>query len=116
MKANELRIGNYIKTWTGTNDEFGIVQVFNIDEDSIHGFKRYLRDAEPIKLTDEWFKRFGFKSDTIVFIKDGISFGVYKDQKYHYLPTGQISFKFYNEIKYVHQLQNLYFALTGEEL
>ena len=72
---------------------------------------------EPIPLTEEWLLKFGFvnggKSD---FDKKKLSIHLPS----FYYTNGRT---FYNSwrimdysVKSVHQLQNLYFALTGEEL
>lgn len=120
MEAKELRIGNLIKTWTGTNDEFDVTTVFSIDEDSINGFKRYLRDAEPIPLTEEWFERFDFEYNGRYYFKGWIEafFGdkgvVYVDLHFDSMVTGYYMVETDN--KYVHQLQNLVYYLSGEEL
>ena len=80
-------------------------------------------EVELIPLTEEWISKLGFE-------KDGIKFVIDKD-RYHTISLlfGKITmpfiksnhheagehFSFYG-IRYVHQLQNLYFALTGREL
>jgi hypothetical protein len=106
IKANELRIGNWIQTYRigGFFKEHQISTGFEIDD--YDGCSTDL--AKPIPLTEEWLKRFdwGNRKD-----KDlAVSFG---------LTSGTIHFvagNYYVECYTVHQLQNLYFALTGEEL
>jgi hypothetical protein len=96
-----------------------------------------LKDFEPIPLTEEWLLKFGFK------VKDRKS---NLDTNIFYIPTFEIDYcLFYADfrldyglyveytdspfpeddeklypitfgIKYVHQLQNLLYGLTGEEL
>ncbi len=96
-----------------------------------------LKDFEPIPLTEEWLLKFGFK------VKDRKS---NLDTDIFYIPTFEIDYcLFYADfrldyglyveytdspfpeddeklypitfgIKYVHQLQNLLYSLTGEEL
>jgi hypothetical protein len=67
--------------------------------------------CKPIPLTEEWLLRFGFEKKyknyemgDFMFFKGSCSRISYK-----------LSLIGIN-IKHVHQLQNLYFALTGEEL
>jgi hypothetical protein len=97
MKENELRIGNWVLSQT--EGEVQIENGWQIDEGE---------EVEPIPLTEEWLNRFdwGNRKD-----KDlAVSFG---------LTSGTIHFvagNYYVECYTVHQLQNLYFALTGEEL
>jgi hypothetical protein len=70
----------------------------------------------PISLTPEWLDRCGFKDEgKSVYAKDHFKIGV-SDQ-------GGANWVFYfdrhlnlRSLHYLHQLQNLYFALTGEEL
>ena len=114
MEAAELRIGNYV-TEQGRlillHDGFGI--------DHAHNF-------EPIEITEEWLLRFGFE---IFFYEDDC-----RDYKYYkkidedkfsvfIIEESQIDEGYWKididmavEIKQVHQLQNLYFAVIGDEL
>lgn len=112
MKATELRIGN----WVHYNSFDGVVcssDLFDIDKGIIK--------AKPIPLTEEWLERFGFRLPAHSWIGDKFHLSEYgKGSKY---PNGGIWVVAMNknnaiitEIKYVHSLQNLYFALTGEEL
>ena len=119
MEAKELRIGNLIKFIS--TDDIDVVLDINtriIKKPSINNVN--ITDVEPILLTEEWLLRFGFKN------LDDSQFYNKKTSKKYYLLTS--SHQGYTEIcvndicggqavtKYVHQLQNLYFALTGEEL
>lgn len=98
MKANEFRLGNYVFS--------------NMVEDTIQ-LSALLESQDlqikPIPLTEEWLFKFGY---------DWIS-------ENHFANLGHLIWKvedrFYCDkngvfLKYVHQLQNLYFALTNEEL
>ena len=73
-----------------------------------------LDDVEFIPLTEEWLLMFGFVKDEegwiYIEIKDN-SFGMnYENNKWNF-------YWFHNvPLDHVHQLQNLYFALVGEEL
>lgn len=115
MKANELRIGNWIND-NGYNSIIGVIDS-HYHAIQISGSPRMiaLETIEPIPLTDEWVLRFGFKKDSMV----NITFFL-KGFGYITIPkNGNCIFRKEGIeviIKYVHQLQNLYFALTGEEL
>ena len=110
MEKNEMRIGNYIKTKSE-----GIIPIergWQIDEGE---------ETEPIPLTEEWLLKFGFyfdlKTDYDGYwkkYKEGFEIRIYKFEDYfeYGWQLGHDPIK----IKYVHQLQNLYFSLTGEEL
>jgi len=118
LKASELRINNLI-IWEG--EEYKVEASF---------FDQYRdEDIEPIPLTKEWLVKFGFRSESevqkIEFNHDGeicdqLVFNINNDKhvslknwKGESMDCWYIS---NHEIKHVHQLQNLYFALTGEEL
>jgi hypothetical protein len=118
MNANELRIGNYILK-NGSNYIVGTLFFVDVYDGTAMGF-----DLQPIPLTEEWLLRFGFEKDDVF------------DKIFTYLPLhdlcmDKLSFRksegficydgikyrtLLKHIQYVHQLQNLYFALTSEEL
>ena len=108
MKASELRIGNWI-------DEQGIEnQVTDLTwrhgEFETNG--TMLVECEPIPLTEDWLKRFGWeKSKESSYFWEDNNFTIWFDDYGLYIESyiGKL------RIKHVHQLQNLYFALTGEE-
>ena len=109
MKARDLRIGNWLIT-TMARNEYQVLPCHLGDED-----EECLLESEPIPLTEEWLVRFGFEYTEIhegfnQYRKDLLNLSI--------TPNGFeifLTFKWIN-IKHVHQLQNLYFALTGEEL
>ena len=128
MKANELRIGNLI------DRQDYICKVTKIEEGGIitepleYKGERFVEQrVEPIPLTEEWLVKFGFN----VYNKPGgyTVYIKYKPKTRQYLQKiytfkdcygwdGIFAFdgSIQTRIKYIHQLQNLYFALTGEEL
>ena len=114
MKAEELRLGNFVQTYV--NGEWNdCVEVFEITEDELNGFKSYLREAEGIPLTEEWLTKFGFK---VFAFRDynfpsGLPGFLISERDYGYV---FIHRDYSMDIKYVSQLQNLYYSLTGEEL
>jgi len=110
MKASELRIGNLV--YDSENFDY-----------QIQGYEFYLdivEDFNPIQLTEEWLLKFGFK---LLCRKDNNG---YNETLFYMGKTGYLliqldegwgcKFLQGNKLKHVHQLQNLYFALTGEEL
>lgn len=125
MKASELRIGNWIKSQFG-----GIQQAVDVMCDGINTLKHEginYEFIEPIPLTEEWLLKFGFQKDdngcywvnllTHYFElekSDCFWFPVYAQiPEFSHEKEQRVSL---NCIEHVHQLQNLYFALTGEEL
>jgi hypothetical protein len=123
MKANELRIGSIIEYQSKTITVTGIIgnTIYHGE-----GFDSNIGSYEvfnPIKLTEDWLLKAGFEvvydsefTKRLDFIKDNrFDFFINKQNE----TISGIRFKgntFFNEVKHVHQLQNLYFALTGNEL
>lgn len=76
-----------------------------------------ISDLSPIPLTEEWLLKFGLKNEN-GFFKWHRS-AIYKRNEiwiYGILGDDNNSYYHVSELKCVHQLQNLYHALTGEEL
>jgi hypothetical protein len=82
-------------------------------------YEHNANDLFPIPLTPEWLEKFGFKKepDTDIYSIPTYSHSdlIMRNESYeewHFIYND----KRLRVIKFVHQLQNLYFALTGEEL
>ena len=124
IKANELRIGNKLNF---LGDVVTFKNITEIREDGIFWIKTFEPKIEsknfhfkPIEITEDWLLIFGFKKRKNRHLfnwENKIVISEYKDEfeNFFYPKTGY-DIRFSNEIKYVHQLQNLYFALTGAEL
>ena len=112
MKSNELRVGNWIN-YLGDNMKFNEIDLSNLFNPSID---MYDTDLEPIELTEEILLKCGFEKTIVnTVIKAWLKFSFYltirDDGDFFYeWKGGNI------QVKYLHQLQNLYFALTGTEL
>jgi len=121
----KLRIGNYIQF----NDTVGVVKninystirayVFNDIEDDLFNCE----DIEPIPLTEEWLVKFGFNDLEESSIKRSIlrqflSEAVVSQETIDNQTKWIVYFvtKSGHKIQYVHQLQNLFHSLCGEEL
>ena len=124
MKANELRIGNYVMI--DTINKLGvIVRVISIENGHILATEekgaiqllRDVKDVKPIPLTKELLLKCGMK----------ISFKNETGELYKFVVKGflvnpHITVKYGNPITfrsreiYLHDLQNIYYVLTGEEL
>jgi hypothetical protein len=88
--------------------------------ESVSKTSRNIDFFRPIPLTEEWLLKFGFEVDDHLMNPDDWPYVDYIKNEVR-ISEPNYSFAFYGrdnelEIKYVHQLQNLYFALTGEEL
>ena len=126
MTALELRIGNIVSTPnqpTFRIDLFdyvakGIGKFGQISDANTHPLTWYLQDLKPIPLTEEWLLKFSFfecsdngelKGNDRFFINSKLKGSIGLSPKFTYSLTG-------TRLYYVHQLQNLYYALTGQEL
>lgn len=105
MEANELRIGNIFE---------GLI-IESITKTGVNfyaGYEGYIEtefeDLKPIPLTEGWLLDLGLRGRRLWV------FEIFGDNErgFHISSEGGE----WIFIKYVHQLQNLYFALTGEEL
>ena len=122
IKENELRIGSILNYLTAEGD----ICLATIDCQDLKWLnedpKGFNMVHSVIELTPEWLIKFGFEEkerDHSIIYFIGINF-VTNDYLFDITWIEGYSYPFYRngyfEIKYVHQLQNLYFALTGEEL
>lgn len=124
MKSNELRIGN----WYHFADNDGIVyrRVKEIKLNEFGLFGDYdgvnFGICQPIPLNEEWLVKFGFEYSAFYSnykIKAGEywnSIQFYEGEWNYNSDDSDAGCYYLTTIKHVHQLQNLYFALTGEEL
>ena len=122
MKANELRIGNYVNVFLN-NVDYNTIQ---IKVDDLYYIIQKNGVYEPIPLTKEWLEKFGFK-----YTSSNNSYLTYTKSNYYLqmdVRKANNKWKIFDDvisdlvefakvdITHVHQLQNLYFALTGKEL
>lgn len=142
ITANELRIGNLISwnpkllnpdiTLTAMNVEVAAIQLDKIGfsspnfEHRVEPFEddlmqeemtyKTLASFEPIPITAEILEKAGFQKDkhlvTTYFETDGLRLKV-ADESFQPV-CGKEAFG--HAIQYVHQLQNVYYCLTGKEL
>jgi hypothetical protein len=119
MKANELRIGNLV--WLYCHHEpVSVVQIFKEDneywlETDLHEGEK-LGIFEPIPLTEEWLVKFGFERNGSQFWYKSYDYTIDTRGNKLVVHSDYASSIYGTEVKYVNQLQNLFFALTGEEL
>ena len=112
MKANELRIGNWVKwNYEERSDGNAYPVEFGYELDDI---KNNPNIVKPIPLTEEWLVK--LKNDgsfKLRFIKLIAAFEV--QRKYVGIESGE-EWIFISNVRYVHEWQNLHYALTGQEL
>jgi hypothetical protein len=118
MKASELRIGNWFKedTLEPKYAQITAEQILDLYDDPLDDF------YQPIPLTEKWLLKFGFENlfgeNYVVQNKDGHYNSIKKDdgEWCYNNDISDASCYFVKEVKYIHQLQNLYYALNEEEL
>jgi len=120
MKANELRVGN----WVSRDGE-----IYQASSPTITALENGYFNVEPVIISTEWLTKFGFE-----YINKGDNdYILYTDPNHDYYlqmdvrkggdrwaildnTVNELTAFAMVDIVHVHQLQNLYFALTGEEL
>jgi hypothetical protein len=117
LKANELRIGNLI---LGKSQIVRVEDILDIGinyDREIEEILFALEDLSGIPLTEEWLIKLGFiavdrkwrsPKEELFELQD-----VHSDNVFYHIWDAAFTG---SPMKYVHQLQNLYMALTGEEL
>lgn len=132
IQSRDLRVGNLVNIqepaihWNGDNFKHTVFEIETIYPKKVYfkGFASYEEygSLKGIELTEEWLERFGFIefnefsiAKTFALVIDGIiKYKIHKgiDLDYFVMPNE------YNAIRFnsVHQLQNLFYALRGEEL
>ncbi len=120
MKASELRVGNLIESGMITRMDIG--DTLYSMEVTKNGKRRNISNPAGELLTEDWLLRFGFEKDlvcedwSIKKVFPNLTNPEVGDNTFFiFLNEGYSTYGKY-KFQYVHQLQNLYFALTGEEL
>lgn len=122
INEKELRIGSIVKFNESTNDrEEGEVGKFKLsDFYSISEAGMDFDNIDPIPLTEEILLKCGFKKSKEGYWDNGVIEVGYTTSdeyfQYEYLTGVGTSMTEMVNVKYLHQLQNLYFCLTGKEL
>ncbi|WP_419870612.1 hypothetical protein [Chryseobacterium sp. CT-SW4] len=119
MNPKELRIGNSILV----NDKastvnFDLFRSLHEMEKAISNKSLYTLKLSPIPLTDEWFTKAGFEIKTKGYTNSELSAitpseFIKEGEEFRFYPGGTDG---YVRVDAVHQLQNLYFSLTQQEI
>jgi hypothetical protein len=124
MEAKDLRICNLLNYLIidEMDERKKWFEVSEIDYDDlriIQNKHEINQDYQPIQLTKEWLLKFGFeqiKPNHYWFYSDNkLRFALIDNTLHCSIGDDECGF-LYKMIKYVHQLQNLYWALTNQEL
>ena len=115
MEAKELRIGNWVNIGLKSSDlrtDYDAITSSGLMDLQVNK-ERSSFIYEPIPLTEEWLVKFGLNDK--YYFAGGLR--LIKDEEEGYYLSSELRCGFdLPTIKHVHQLQNLYFALTNEEL
>jgi hypothetical protein len=110
LDSHEIRLGNSYKIELGDGTyKIGIINLEDIEnllDDEIDDF------YQALEISEEWlisvgFKKCGLTGDSKCYSLNDIDIWIYSSD---YITFGKW------ELKYAHQLENLYFVMTGEEL
>ena len=125
IKENELRLNNLVMvnyktdllskvTWI---QEGSINVIFDRQPDLVNGIVCSVNDLISIPLTEEWLIKFGFKKTWFGYenISTGIEIEPLENEDYTICINAN-EYHVGENFKYVHQLQNIYTALTNKEL
>ncbi|WP_137905413.1 hypothetical protein [Chryseobacterium sp. 2VB] len=108
IAPQELRLGNWINI-NGSPFQIELPD-FNLIVNK-NGKSTY----EPIELNEDWLLKLGYERDKNEYCVSGHDrFNVFQSVKGPYIFCDDE--KSIRYVRYVHELQNLFFALTGEEL
>lgn len=122
IPINKLRIGNLIHRPDLVSRELRFEKILYLGQRvTCTGPVKVIcdyEDLEPIPLTEECLLKFGFEKCLNGFwcAKELLNVKISKHFVTEIYLSGSDTDLAFNGIQYIHQLQNLYFALTGEEL
>lgn len=117
IKLNDIRHGNYLE-WN--KQEFVVRYIYNTCAEGELWVKPY-NELHGIPLTEEWLLRLGAKKYgdkvwlPLTNLKSEFHFEIHEKEIVTSIES-DFSALILDPVKYVHQLQNLYYALTGDEL
>lgn len=122
MEAKELRIGNYYIDIDNGITEMSGHELYQMAVGENLGVIS-VNEYNPIPLTGDWLIKLGFKlleyrvNEIYSHPTFNMHFYIYKNGRIRLsMVKGVFDEKVMKRLKHVHQLQNLYHALTGEEL
>lgn len=119
MKISEYRIGNLVEL-------FGVVATIQRSDfsETEHGIA--IESGKPIKLTGKWLENFGFRKRQNDYLLETEHFKLFAQEDTTFnsccffinrkMSMTENQVDFICNCQYVHRLQNLYFALSGDEL
>ena len=130
MEAKDFRIGNWVHDPIHNKADFqiefflGALCFQPITNDPDEELTLNIEECAPVPLTEEWLERLGFETNmngepqiktTVADLSLSIANTKFRGVVWH-CENGCKWYQLNKNTLYVHQLQNLYHALTGEEL
>lgn len=137
MKANELRIGNWVMClFRGEYKPHSIKSIYFNDEEKLYfveldnGFKCNVNGISPIEITNELLEKLGFQLTDKPIVKTDLRLSphfVYRKSienthididsvQLFILQIGTGNVANIRDVRHLHQIQNAYNLLIGEEL
>ena len=128
LNAKDFRIGNMIADYECEPYYFDIESISLVEGVWVSyrngSFHSTIDNLEPIEITEDWLECFGFenirKNGSNYFTKDSDTFTQMRlaiiNDICHISVGNDNEGTAIAAIRYVHELQNLFFSLTGEEL
>ena len=117
--ANKLRIGNWVKLNDQEDGKLVKFKYFSEDLRVAFFYKEamgeFTANIAGIELSPEILEKCGFDRNCILKISQGLNIEWSYGKEVWLTKEGEVIYEFENT-QYLHQLQNLYFALCGEEL
>ena len=118
IDAKEFRLGNYLKAIYCQEERFEVIDYIS-DEHGVttNGCGSVVK-YEPIPIDEKWLVKFEFLSFQNEFLDLDKAIVIHKEPEGFDCDTWAFIMDslFIRHIYYIHQLQNLYYYLTGEEL
>ncbi|MDD6210530.1 MAG: hypothetical protein PUB21_08000 [Bacteroidales bacterium] len=126
INIKELRVGNYVKD---RGNKILRIDYFEIDKVcqemevanmKVHPLTEYVEHLEPVPISIDMLLKFGFIDDSYPGCEEQI---IFKLEEFWILYNRRselygimLAERVVCELKYLHQLQNIYFDLQGKEL
>jgi len=129
VMASELRIGNFVNVPRKDQSPFRIdafeclskkfIKVAMIHPEygeNFHPLTWYGDDLKPIPLTEEWLLKLGAIEEMLGhFLLDRFQL-IWKESYNYWYIIDRYNACYYSKVEFVHEWQNLYFALNGSDL
>lgn len=119
MEANELRINNYVNAHLYDEMPILVESVCRHEENIYNSWtgEISLHSLTGIKITEDWLLNFGFFDTGVALeiqidLDNGSTFYGYESEDGFCIGVKDLLLN----LKYIHELQNLYFAITKKEL